>query len=158
MKFCEYIFIHVRNFVRSDTPLEITFDGKPNVITVDLNLLNENFRNIGESVYLITVNELVKYVGEYSKTLGERWIKRKKDKYIWHDQDINISNELKAGSKVSLYLIESPFCMLPNGIELNVAKAIEHDILQRAPTSPELWNKRNKQLDLRQSIRLEEFA
>ena len=78
MKFCEYNFVHVGDFVRSDIPLEITFEGKPDKVTVDLELMNDRFRNIGESVYLVTVNSVVTYVGEYSKTLGERWIKRKK--------------------------------------------------------------------------------
>ena len=90
--------------------------------------------------------------------MGDRWIKRKKDNYIWHEQDLNISNELKSGNEVLLYLIENPFLMYPNGIELNVAKAIEHDILQRVSSSHELWNKRNKLLNLPKCIRLEELV
>ncbi len=143
MEFCNYKFIKVGRFSISDKPLNVTYNGKQDSVSVELKLDHDEYRDIGESVYLVLVNDAVKYVGEYSKSLSNRWIKRRKDNYIWHHQDINIAKALNERSEVLLYLLEDPFITHPCGIELNVSKAIEHDILQRAPANLGLWNKRN---------------
>jgi hypothetical protein len=157
MKFCDYEFIHVGKFVRTKKPLKVKFDGKQDQVTVELEFVNERVKEISESVYLVTVNSEVKYVGEYSKTLGDRWLKREKDNYIWHSQDISISDELRNEHKVLLYLIKNPFISHSNGHELNISKSIEHDILQRTPARHELWNKRNRLLNRSHTIRVEDI-
>lgn len=143
--FSGHKFVKVGEFVKSETPLQITFEGKPSVVSVELKLYQEDFRKIGESVYMVTVNARPVYVGEYSGTLESRWLKNGKGSYIWHNRDVDIVREVDQGNKLDFYLARDVFALTSTGKRVNIAKSIEHDILQDKDL--DLWNKRNVAVD-----------
>lgn len=147
-----YEFIEIGEFVKYNNPLAVKFDGKTTQISVELILHNKAYKNVGESVYVVTVSAIPKYVGEYSSTLENRWLR--KENYIWHNHDENILTMLNSSNTtdVRLYLIENPYVVLSNGKELNISKSIEHDILQ--DPCLELWNTRNRKTNKINSIKL----
>ena len=45
--FSGHKFVKVGEFVKSESPLQITYEGKPSVVSVELRLFQEDFRKIG---------------------------------------------------------------------------------------------------------------
>lgn len=120
-------------------------------ITTCLDLLGQiNPDKVCETAYLVTVDNMVMYVGEFSKTLRARWLKV--DNYIWHNKDDLISDALMAKKIVKFYLLEESELTLSCGLKLNIAKSVEHHILKNVHElkedacndQPLKWNQRNK--------------
>lgn len=91
-----------------------------------------------EQAYIVTVGETVVYVGEFSNSLRDRWLKV--DNYIWHHKDHLIFEALTLKKDVSLWLVNDPWVETPSGLKINIAKSIEHHILKNNDL---LWNQRN---------------
>lgn len=91
-----------------------------------------------EQAYIITVEGIVVYAGEFSNSFRDRWLKI--DKYIWHHKDHLIHQALIEEKEVSLWLTNNPWIETPSGLKLNISKSIEHHILKNNDL---LWNQRN---------------
>lgn len=70
-------FVEVGEFYINEKPLNVTYDGKPDIVSVSLKLVNDEIKKVGESAYLVYVDDELAYVGEYLYNLENRWIKRK---------------------------------------------------------------------------------
>ena len=106
-------------------------------ITTCIRFAEDGLDKKEELVYLITVDDILVYVGDFSNSFRERWLKV--DNYIWHHKDHLIHKALTNKSNVSLWLIDDPFINLPD-VKLNISKSIEHHILKNIKTE---WNVRN---------------
>ncbi len=91
-----------------------------------------------EQAYIVTVGDCVVYVGEFSNSLRDRWLKV--DNYIWHHKDHLIYEALTENKEVSLWLTNDPWIELSSGVKINISKSIEHHILKNNDL---LWNQRN---------------
>jgi hypothetical protein len=91
-----------------------------------------------ELVYLVTVDEEVSFVGEFSNSFRDRWLKT--DNYIWHHKGHLIDDALIKNRKVSLWFVVDPYLDTLSGVKLNISKSIEHHILKNRSLD---WNKRN---------------
>ncbi|WP_039926872.1 hypothetical protein [Alcanivorax sp. DG881] len=147
----KYEFVKVGRFVKSKTPLKVRFEGKDDEVTMELELCHEDIKKVGECVYLVTVDGVPVYVGEYSRTLESRWLRS--GNYIWHNKDLLIVEEVNSGRRVDFYLAKNVYVMI-NEREVNISKSIEHDILQ-VENLP--WNTRNAKVDVSGVRRLAEF-
>jgi hypothetical protein len=134
-------FVKVGDFQISENPHPVTFNGQKDQINVCLQLVDESFMKSDESAYLIYVEDKLVYVGEFSYSLKDRWLRTKN--YIWHNTDGEIEKELKPpyNKNVSLWLAVNPYTVLPNNKEINISKSIEQEILRQI--LPE-WNKRGQ--------------
>jgi hypothetical protein len=107
-------------------------------ITTSINFMEDGADQKTEQAYVVTVDREVVYVGEFSGTLRERWLKV--DNYIWHNKDHLIYKAILNGKNVSLWLIVDPCIKISSGLEINICKSIEHHILKNNNL---LWNQRN---------------
>jgi hypothetical protein len=132
-------FIEVGIFYVSDEPLEAKYNGKNTLASVCIKLRHDTFKKVGESAYILFVDEDLVYVGEYSYNLEDRWLK--KGKYVWHHKDNDILKALKENRRVTLWLSMNPYITIENGNSINISKSIEQEILKRLPLP---WNVRGK--------------
>jgi hypothetical protein len=88
----KYEFVNVGQFVKSKAPLNVRFEGKDDEVTIELQLYHEDIKKVGECVYLVAVDGVPMYVGEYSRTLESRWLRS--GNYIWHNKDLMIIEEV----------------------------------------------------------------
>ena len=107
---------------------------------VSLRLYDGQYRKADETVYLVYSELDLKYVGEFSYNLEDRWLKENED-YVKHEKFKNIENEINNGHEVTIWLAVSPYDDIDEINQLNISKSIEHEILRKY--SPE-WNSRNK--------------
>lgn len=147
---CGFEFQLAGEFFKNDVASKpYKWKGKPIPITTCLKFVEQSFDAVTETAYLVTVDDLIMYVGEFSKTLRDRWLVT--ENYIWHDKDIKIFEAIKSGQKVNLYLLDEPERTLSCGTTLNIAKSVEHHILKSAHGLKEeagsdlvlSWNQRN---------------
>ncbi len=82
----------------------------------------------------------MKYVGEYSFNLADRWLKE--GNYVWHHKEAEILNEIKSNNCVSLWASENPYVRISNE-QVNISKSIESHIL-KTHVAHLPWNKRGK--------------
>lgn len=146
MQYSGFKFVEIGEFFLSDAPLDVTYRGQQDRITIELRLHKDEYKYASENVYIVSMNGEAVYVGEYSGTLAKRWLRR--GKYIWHNKDVNVADAIRAGKDVRLHLLKDPFGHHSSGIAINVAKAIEHHILQ---SNPPAWNVRNKKATVRRA-------
>ncbi len=133
-------FVKVGEFYKSSESLTVTYKGKKYDIDLAINFIDEVFKNSDESAYLILINDTERvYVGEFSYNLEDRWLR--KGKYVWHDSDEKIIEELNKNNKVSLWLTVDPFYELPNGTKINISKSIEQEVLKNIYPD---WNVRGQ--------------
>ena len=110
-------------------------------ITTSIEVVDADIEKRREAAYIVTVDQEVKYIGEFSNSLRDRWIKV--ENYIWHHKDHLIFDALNRGCDVSLSLVDNPEVSLPSGELVNISKAIEHHILKHHKLE---WNMRNNNL------------
>ncbi|MBE8190537.1 MAG: hypothetical protein HAW58_06815, partial [Candidatus Thioglobus sp.] len=128
---------------------------------VSLKLYSDDYKKADETAYLVYSDKELKYAGEYTYNLEDRWLsgnKRAKTNYSNHHKNDKIKKELDSGKEVSLWLAVSPYCTV-KGKEINIGKSIEQEILR--DSNPE-WNTRNtnngaKNWRSKNCIRLDEF-
>ncbi|MEH6628953.1 MAG: hypothetical protein V7739_21135 [Motiliproteus sp.] len=146
-------FVNAGDFVVSDAPYQ--FKGWESKIA--LRLHDERYEKADETVYFITCEGIILYVGEYTYNLKDRWLSKN---HVNHHMYDNIENLLiTEGKLLSLWLAISPYCETPAHGELNVSKALEQQIMRRH--QPE-WNTRNKHSEAkewraRNCVRLDSF-
>lgn len=118
----------------------LMYQGKQLDWRVALKLEDERFLRVGESAYLVTLNDELVYVGEYSKTFESRWLRD--GRYIWHGDKVDnlIKKALLNNDLVEIWITASPFADIGQGEQINISKAIEHKILRLCPPP---WNTRN---------------
>ena len=144
-------FVKVGEFYLTDKPYPVTFDGKQDSIKVCIKLVDELFLNSDESAYLVYVEDEIFYVGEFSYSLKDRWLRR--ENYVWHGIDDYVEAMLSPPNekKVSLWLTVDPY-IIHGSTRLNISKSIEQEILRQTQPMP-VWNKRgqlNKWVDWRE--------
>lgn len=132
----EYKFINVGVFYLAETPW-CDKNGE-NCVRASLKLNSEEYRKADETAYLIYSNDILKYVGEYTYNLSDRWLS---GDYVNHHKSDLIEQEIESGKKVTLWLAISPFCNINKTTRINISKSIEHEILRQHDAE---WNKRNK--------------
>lgn len=107
-------------------------------ITTCIRFIEDGLDKKEELAYIVTVNRKVVYVGEFSHSFRDRWLKT--DNYIWHHKDYLIHEELSNKKKVSLWFVIDPYMERSSGVKINVSKSIEHHILKNINLK---WNIRN---------------
>ena len=108
-------------------------------ITTCIRFVENDLDKQKEVAYIVTVDDKLVYVGEFSNSFRYRWLKV--DNYIWHHKDHLIHKALRNKSNVSLWFIADPYVNL-SSVNLNISKSIEHHILKNINTD---WNIRNNQ-------------
>lgn len=103
-----------------------------------IRLFEDSLKKMKELAYLVTVDGEPMYVGEFSNSFENRWLKV--DNYVWHHKDDLIYDDLKKKKKVALWFVEDPFVDISSGVKLNISKSIEHHILKNKTLK---WNIRN---------------
>lgn len=121
-----------------------------------LNLYDEKYEKADETVYLVTYNDEILYVGEFTYNLKDRWISKN---HVNHHMYENIEKLLTDGKIPSIWLAISPYCEIPELGELNISKSLEQKIMR--DNQPK-WNSRNKQSKVEEwrhknCIRLDSF-
>ncbi len=106
-------------------------------IRASLKLFSDEYKKADETAYVVYSDDELKYVGEYTYNLEDRWLR---GNYVNHHKSDEIENEIKLKKEVSLWLAVSPYCSV-NGFTINMGKSIEQEILRHKDTD---WNKRNK--------------
>lgn len=132
-------FVKIGEFYKCDEPYQVKFEGKEISIDLSIKLISDMFKQSDESAYLIFVNDNLVYVGEYSYNFEDRWLR--KSKYVWHNTDDRIEEQLLLNNNVSLWLSVDPFIILPDDSRINISKSIEQEILKKEDL---VWNKRGK--------------
>lgn len=133
-------FAKIGTFHITEEPHPVICDGINDHIQVEMRLISEKFASADESVYLIYVNDVLHYVGEYSYSLKERWGLRK-GRYIWHHKDVKIEEALRNNSIVDIWIIVEPYICTDDGSKINISKSIEQEILKRKKP---IWNTRGQ--------------
>jgi len=151
-KICGFIFVKVGGFFFSDKPHQF----KNWTSEIVINLTDERFEKADESVYVITCNDGLLYVGEYTYNFKARWISQG---HVNHHMYDNIYNSLKDGKDINIWLAVSPYVVIPEYGEMNISKSLEQEITKQY--KPE-WNSRNKNSDAKEwreknCIRLDSF-
>jgi len=134
--------VHVANAYLSQVPLETTFQGRKIQWDVALDLLYPEVANAEQSCYLVYIDneELPAYVGQYSGTFSERWLRN--NKYVWHGKhDDVIKAALKSGKSVSIWLSVEPYAELTDGRLININKEIEQIVIESIQPK---WNTTGK--------------
>lgn len=133
-------FMKIGKFYNNEIPLEAKYQGENILHYLSLELENDDMKKLEESAYLIYSEDELKYVGEYSFNLQDRWLR--KGTYVWHHMDKRITDALDNGSKnVSIWVTEDPYLKNSKGTPINISKSIESHILKEE--DPE-WNIRGK--------------
>jgi len=114
------------------------WDGETKPLYTSIEFIDSNTDSKEELAYIVTVNNEAKYVGEFSKTLRDRWLKT--ECYTWHHKDHLIESAISNGDLVELWLLLNPVVELPTSVSLNISKAVEHHLLKNQVFD---WNKRN---------------
>ncbi len=133
-------FIKVGEFYEDEDAIEAKVNGIKSSFNLCIKFIDNNIRKVGESAYVVMVGDDIVYVGEYSFNFQDRWLRQ--EKYSWHHIDYKIPDELKKGNVVTIWLTVDPYVVLSNGVNFNVSKSIEQEILRASGNS--LWNKRGK--------------
>ena len=139
-----FTFNHVGDFYRNEirSKKQYSWGDKNNKqkghLYTCINLFDDDFDKATELAYLVTVDEEVMYVGEFSNSFRDRWLIT--ENYIWHHKDELIRDALREGKKVSLWFINEPCSEVYPGVNINICKSIEHHILKNKNLA---WNKRN---------------
>ena len=131
-------FVKAGIFYLEDRPWEGKDEKGPWKVRASLKMIDERFRKADETAYLIFSGDELKYVGEYTYNLEERWLN---GNYVNHHKYLEIEKEIAGGKEVSIWLAVSPYLKTDKIENLNISKSLEHEILRRQ--SPE-WNKRNQ--------------
>ncbi len=79
-KYAGFDFIEVGHFYESNDSHDVRWNGKNISINLCIKLIDPSICKIGESAYLILVEDDVMYAGEYSYNFEDRWLK--KEKYV----------------------------------------------------------------------------
>ena len=139
-----FAFRHVGDFFINPvkSPKKYKWGDKENkicdYITTCIRFIEDGLDKKEELAYIVTVNNDVVYVGEFSNSFRDRWLKI--DNYIWHHKDHLIYQALCNKSEVSLWFIVDPYIKSLSGVKLNISKSIEHHILKNINVE---WNIRN---------------
>ena len=124
-KVCNYEFVKIGEFIRSDKPLECTFNKQPFKWYLEFKPVNKNIINAEKSAYLFFQNDELLYVGYYSTTLEERMLRKQNDRYyLWHSIDEKVNELVEKDIDVSLWITVDPY----EG-EHNISKNIEDKII-----------------------------
>lgn len=142
-EFCGFTFIHAGDFYINTikSPKKYKWGDVNNTydhITTCIRFSEENLPDKVEQAYIITVDNEVVYVGEFSNSLRDRWLKT--DNYIWHNKDHLIYAELTRKAEVALWLTKDPYVDISGGLKINISKSIEHHILKNNNLA---WNQRH---------------
>lgn len=133
-KISGFHFIKAGDFLFADTPCKFK-SWESNLI---LDLYDERYRNADETVYLVTHNDTILYVGEYTYNLKERWLTKN---YVNHHMYDKIESQLTLGKEISLWLAIKPYCEVAEFGLLNISKSLEQQIIKEY--KPE-WNSRSR--------------
>jgi hypothetical protein len=146
-------FIKAGEFLISEQPYQF----KDWTSKLVLKLYDERYEKAEETVYLLTSEDQILYVGEFTYNLKDRWISKN---HVNHHMYDNIEKFVVTGKTIFFWLAISPFCEIPEYGELNVSKALEQQVMREH--QPE-WNSRNKQTGAKEwrskhCIRLDSFV
>jgi hypothetical protein len=135
-KFLGFEFVKAGEFYLADIP----WKGKKGEweIYASIKLTSESFRKADESAYVVLSDSELKYVGEYTYSLEDRWLS---GSYINHHKSDLIEQELKLDKKVTLWLAVKPYAMTPDNLSINISKSLEQELLRQCDLD---WNKRSK--------------
>lgn len=134
--FLGFEFVKAGDFYLAD----VAWTGKKREweIYASLRLVSDEFRKADESVYVVLANDELKYVGEYTYNLADRWLS---GSYVNHHQSDLIESELKEGKEITLWLAVRPYSLTPENVPINISKSIEQEFLRQFDLE---WNRRNK--------------
>jgi len=119
-KIAGFSFIKIGKFYNNKKPIFVKYEGKDTPITLSLYLINDEFKKIGESAYLIFSDNQLMYVGEYSFNLKDRWLRN--GEYVWHHKDKNISDALNEKKNVTFWITLNPYIKIDKDTTINISK------------------------------------
>ncbi len=131
-------FVKIGEFYENKEPL-ITRNKKP--YNLCINLIDDGFAKLGESAYVVLVEDEIRYVGEYVYNFKDRWLRQ--EIYSWHHIDHNIPSVLEEDKSVTIWVTINPYITIGDN-EINISKSIENEILKNHTNPDRLWNKRGK--------------
>jgi hypothetical protein len=145
-KFFGFEFSKIAIAAITNIKTDIKYDGKlVQNWDVVVDFLYPDCEKASQSTYLIFVNDVLKYAGEYSGTFQERWLLRRSGLwYLWHSEnDFRIQDILKSDNppEISIWLCVDPILVTPDGEQWNMSIALERRIIMEH--QPE-WNKRGR--------------
>lgn len=134
-------FIKIGTAERCDTGVKVKQRGSEYQWHLALNLIHDDFADAEQSTYLVYVENDLVYVGEYTSSFAERWLKQRK--YFWHSENVDdkVNAQVKDGKNVSVWISVDPYLDGPNGEVINVNKALEQRIIEQYNPP---WNSRGK--------------
>lgn len=127
-------YLKIGQFALADTPCQL----KTWTSEIVLKLEDERFEKVGETLYFITEDEQIVYIGEFTYNLKSRWLSKG---YVVHHMYDRIADALNDGSELAMWVAISPYIEIPEMGELNVSKSLEQKMIKHF--KPE-WNKRNR--------------
>lgn len=135
-KHTRHEFIKVGKFLLSEKPVKFQFDDDLVWdLNLELSLFRNEFRSVGESVYVITVDDNPVYAGSYPISLGMGLLTY--GDHLHHDQELRITWALEEGKRVELCLARDVFAER-EGRMINISSSIQRDIIENEalPWSP----------------------
>ncbi len=136
----EFRFMKIGNFYLNECTESVKYNGKKVELRLSMKLINENFKKLGESAYLLFVDDdQLMYVGEYSFNLNDRWLRN--GDYVWHHKDREILTTIENQSDISIWATVNPYIEIENGNKINISKSIESEVLKKYDLP---WNKRGE--------------
>lgn len=129
-------FIKSGDFKPSDNPYK--FKDWTSKLVIDL--YDERYAKADETAYLLMSDNLeIMYVGEFTYNLEDRWLSKG---HVNHHMYDKIEDAISKGINISIWLAISPYFEVSDYGEINISKALEHQIMREYKPS---WNTRNKQ-------------
>jgi hypothetical protein len=131
-------FVKAGDFYLADEPRTGSDKNGPWEVYASLELFDKRYRKADETVYFVTADYEIMYVGEYTYNFEDRWLS---GNYVNHHKYLEIEMELKEKREVSIWLAISPYCEAGDIEEFNLSKSLEQEILRKIDPP---WNSRNK--------------
>ena len=136
-------FVKIGQAYWCESGVNVTHQGKKLSWHVALELVDQLFLNAEQSTYLVYVNgeQTPVYVGEYSNSFSDRWLRR--DKYFWHSDNVDdkVKELVLNGDSITIWLSVEPYAITTEGHSININKAIEQKLIENLQPT---WNIRGK--------------
>ncbi|WP_218354992.1 hypothetical protein [Alteromonas lipotrueiana] len=127
-------YLKIGNFSFADTPCQL----KTWVSEILLNLRDARYEKIGETLYFISRDEEIVYIGEFTYTLKSRWLSKG---YVVHHIYDKLAEALREGSELAMWVAVCPYVNIPDMGELNISKSLEQKMIKHLKPD---WNIRNR--------------
>ena len=124
-------FVKIGQAVMSDTP--IIAKGTSGNYKLAFESFHLGFLTAEQSTYLVYEDEDLIYVGYYSGSFKDRWLRKQNDiYYFWHSDNIDdYCNKvlLEKDRNITIWLSVDPYAKTLNDVDVNISKYLEDKII-----------------------------